>query len=111
MSEWIKGTLTKEDIATWLKQNLNKRDILILKGLPYGTDKKYEENFEHLLDCLWSIYNWYTKNWQPGHFLSAILRNDFMEATGRADDINVKMLDIYAKFLYNEVPGDYKEKI
>ena len=75
-TKWVKGTLTKEDVAYWLRQNLDNRDIMLLREdelATRGSKEKYDENFEHLLHCLYSIYNWYSKNWQPGHFLSAIL--------------------------------------
>lgn len=41
---------------------------------------------------------------QPGHFLTAVLENDFMEAFKRADDINMERMRDYAMFLYNEAP-------
>ena len=39
-----------------------------------------------------------------GSFLAAILANDFVDAAGRADDINQGRLFDYAKFLYNYAP-------
>ncbi len=41
----------------------------------------------------------------PGHFLTAVLKNDLREACVRADDTNVALLLTYVRFLYNEVPG------
>lgn len=40
----------------------------------------------------------------PGGFLSAVLRNDFMEAAGRADDSNQRKLHQWAKIVYNDIP-------
>lgn len=40
----------------------------------------------------------------PGRFLSAIIRNDFMEACRCADYVNQSRLCDYAKFLYNHAP-------
>lgn len=42
---------------------------------------------------------------RPGHFLTALLSNDFMEAMGRADDANTAAIQGWARFLYNHVPG------
>jgi hypothetical protein len=41
----------------------------------------------------------------PGDFLQAVLKNDLMHAVGQADDANVKLLPLYVRWLYNEVPG------
>ncbi len=40
-----------------------------------------------------------------GDFLTAILANDFMDACGRADSMNLNALQGWAKFLYNHVPA------
>ena len=40
----------------------------------------------------------------PGHFLTAILCNDFMEAAQRADDTNRRCLFDWAAWLYNHAP-------
>ena len=77
-TKWVKGTLTREEVAEWLRKNLDNRDIMLLRedGVnTRGSKEEYDENFEHLLHCLWSIYHWYHKDWQPGHFLSAILNS------------------------------------
>jgi len=39
-----------------------------------------------------------------GGFLTAVLKNDLMEACGRADDNNISALPAYAGFLYNYAP-------
>lgn len=36
-----------------------------------------------------------------GHFLTALLENDLMEAINRADNTNQKAIPAYAKWLYN----------
>ena len=40
----------------------------------------------------------------PGDFMSAVLKNDLMEAFGRADDTNQRFMHNYAMFLYNDAP-------
>ena len=40
----------------------------------------------------------------PGGFLEKIICNDFVMATGHADDNNIKVLPAYAAYLYNELP-------
>jgi hypothetical protein len=42
----------------------------------------------------------------PGGFLSAVLRNDFLGAAGRADDTNSRKLHAWASIIYNVVPHD-----
>jgi len=41
----------------------------------------------------------------PGHFLTAVLSNDFVGAIGRADEVNKERFGDWALFLYNELPG------
>ena len=41
-----------------------------------------------------------------GHFLTAVIRNDLMDATTRADGSNYRGLVIYSLFLYNHVPNE-----
>ena len=44
----------------------------------------------------------------PGDFLTAVLRNDLMEAMGRADETNLYALPSYGRFLYYYAPrGSY----
>lgn len=40
----------------------------------------------------------------PGHFLQAVLRNDFMEAFRRADDVNTECMRDWAVFLSSHAP-------
>ena len=44
----------------------------------------------------------------PGHFLTAVLSNDLIEACGRADDENRAALFEWCRWLVNEAPpGSY----
>ena len=44
----------------------------------------------------------------PGHFLTAVLKNDLMEAARRADETNLHALGTYAIFLHSQAPcGSY----
>lgn len=40
----------------------------------------------------------------PGDFLTAVLCNDLCGAVGRADDENVKLLDVYVRYFYSHAP-------
>jgi hypothetical protein len=40
-----------------------------------------------------------------GDFLTAVLRNDLMEAVNRADEENMANLPAYVGYLYNEAPS------
>lgn len=42
---------------------------------------------------------------QPGHFLTAILENDLMEAVGRADKHNIVAIPAWCALLYNDTPA------
>jgi hypothetical protein len=41
----------------------------------------------------------------PGHFLTAVLRNDLKEAVARADPVNQALLPVYVQWLYNRAPA------
>mgnify|MGYP001602015536 FL=1 len=41
----------------------------------------------------------------PGHFMTAILANDFLGAVGRADIENLHSLPQWAQWIYNEIPN------
>jgi hypothetical protein len=90
--------MTREEVKAW---TLQEHEI---EGLT-------PEDIEHVVDCLWSLHEWYWHDRFVGHFLTAVLKNDFGEACGRADGVNSKVLPIYDKFLYNCIPADYKEKL
>jgi hypothetical protein len=42
----------------------------------------------------------------PGHFLTAVLSNDFLGAFKRADDENIERMKEWARWLYNECPRE-----
>jgi hypothetical protein len=42
---------------------------------------------------------------EPGHFLSAVLRNDLFGAMGRADDTSRDAIPMICNFLYNFAPS------
>lgn len=52
------------------------------------------------------LLHWIEDGTPPGHFLSAVLRNDLYQAFTRADDDNVFRIQSYIKFLYNHAPGN-----
>jgi hypothetical protein len=41
--------------------------------------------------------------YEGGSFVQAVVDNKLMEAVGRADSINVKMLPFYCKLIYNAI--------
>jgi hypothetical protein len=52
-----------------------------------------------------SISLYVRKGSNPGHFLAAVLANDLMGATSRADDESFGDLKAITMFIYNDVPG------
>lgn len=92
------GTLTQQDVKRWIKRQPESKLITS------------EKELNHVAMCLHHIYQWYNDDLPIGHFLTAVLKNDFMEICGQADDANRKVLPLYAKFLYNIVPADYRTK-
>lgn len=41
-----------------------------------------------------------------GGFFTAIINNDLVEAFGRADNNNARLMNVYANWLYNVAPSD-----
>lgn len=42
---------------------------------------------------------------KPGHFLTAVLKNDLCEAVARADEDSMRVLGAIVVYLYNNVPS------
>lgn len=74
------------------------------------TDLLTPEETKHVIDCLEALMRWYWKHIPCGHFLTAVIQNDFNEACGRADGTNRKVLTLYNKFLFNCIPADFRQK-
>ena len=51
------------------------------------------------------LIRYFNNRLQPGHFLTAVLSNDLMEAFARADEVNTACMESYLMWLYNDVPG------
>jgi len=88
------------EISEWVKQNagLMPETVFTLKELA------------HIAMCMHHIYRWYYEDYPIGHFLTAMVKNDFCDACFHADDMNRKALYLYALFLVNKMPGDYRTK-
>ena len=56
---------------------------------------------EHMVD---GLVRYIVRGVPGGHFLTAVLSNDFMEACGRADADNLDALRAWAAVLYNAAP-------
>lgn len=68
------------------------------------------EGGRHLVPAhMWDgVRNYFVNRFPPGHFLTALLSNDLMEAFGRADDVNTSNMRRWCQFLYNHAPrGSY----
>ena len=69
------------------------------------------DQFTHILNCLENITKWYySEKYSLGHFLTAVVKNDFVGAITRADLTNMKAIRIYAYFVLWCLPKDYIEK-
>ena len=64
---------------------------------------------DHVAMCMEHINKWYYEDYPLGGFLTAVVRNDLMEAVFQADDINSKALKLYAWFLTWNLPADWRK--
>ena len=51
-----------------------------------------------------ALMNYFNNCWEPGSFLMAVLRNDLMEASFRADHVNKQHLAEIAAWVYHNAP-------
>lgn len=94
--------MTREQVREWASRESESKILMLYEHL---------DEFEHVVNCLYHIILWYERKRPLGDFLTAVLKNDLMEACGRADDTNRKVLSLYVKFIYNNLPGDYRGRI
>lgn len=89
------------DIKVWVTQNA----VGLMPEMHFTQDE-----LDHMAMCMHHIYKWYHEGYPIGDFLTAVVRNDFSDACFQADDINRKALYLYALFLANKIPLDYKRQ-
>lgn len=68
------------------------------------------EGGRHLVPVhMWdAVEGYFIHKYPPGHFMTALLSNDLMEAMGRADDTNAANMHRWCQFLYCYAPaGSY----
>jgi len=68
------------------------------------------EELDHVAMCCDHIQKWYYEDYPLGSFLTAVVRNDLIEAVFQADDTNSKALKLYAWFLTWNLPADWRRK-
>ena len=72
--------------------------------------KLTSDELDHVAMCMENIQKWYYEDYPLGGFLSAVVRNDLIEAVFQADDVNIRALKLYAWFLTWNLPADWSEK-
>ena len=90
--------MKKEDVKSWVVENLPQQEITSVKDI------------DHISMCLHHIWEWHYEGRPLGGFLTAVVQDRFARACIQADDVNRKVLHLYALFLYNHIGEDYKEK-
>jgi len=93
--------MERKEIRDWVKDNAY--------GLMPTVDFN-DEDFDHIAMCMEHISLWYFEGYPIGDFLTAVVRNDFMNASLLADNVNQKSLYLYALFMANKIPADYRTK-
>ena len=65
-----------------------------------------EMDLDHVEHGLKTLIDFYRGQDTGGHFISAVARNDLLDAASHADGANSKALRMYAHFIYNHVPSE-----
>ena len=68
------------------------------------------DELDHVAECCEHISRWYYEDYPLGSFLTAVVKNDLMDAVLKADDINIKALTLYAWFMHWNLPADWRTK-
>ncbi len=68
------------------------------------------DELDHVAMCMEHICKWYYEDYPLGSFLTAVVRNDLINAVLQADATNLKALKLYAWFLTWNLPADWREK-
>lgn len=55
---------------------------------------------------LHALQRWAATGAEPGHFVRAVVRNDFMGAISHADDRSLAAIREIMWYVYNQLPGD-----
>jgi len=90
-----------------MKMNLNEIRAYVEENNETGLTP---DELDHVAMCLEHISKWYYEDFPLGGFLTAVVRNDLVEAVLRADDVNSKALKLYAYFLTWNLPTDWRQK-
>jgi len=70
-----------------------------------------EEDKTHIRATIRGMMVWYDTGIVTfGHFVTYMLKNNFVEAVCHADKVNRNCLELYAKFLWNIMPINYNLK-
>uniref|UniRef100_A0A6M3LNZ9 Uncharacterized protein n=1 Tax=viral metagenome TaxID=1070528 RepID=A0A6M3LNZ9_9ZZZZ len=93
--------MNESDIRKWVEDNAKYNEILL---------RLTSDELDHIAMCMHHIYRWCEEDYPIGGFLTAVVRNDFTETCFKADDVNRKALYLYALFLANKIPFDYRKK-
>ena len=68
------------------------------------------DELDHVAMCCEHIVKWYYEDYPLGSFMSAVVQNDLIQTVFRADAINIKALKLYAYFLTQNLPSDWRKK-
>ena len=68
------------------------------------------DELDHVAMCMEHMQRWYYEDYPLGGFLTAVVRNNLMEACFLADDVNIRALKLYAYFLTWNLPSDWRQK-
>lgn len=62
------------------------------------------KNYSSILPCFDSLIGYAMFGWEMGDFCTELVNNNLVEACGRADDMNSRLIKEYACFIYNILP-------
>lgn len=97
--DWQSDELQPEDVLEKIQQMIREENT---PSLP--------EDAKHLTRMIMLLYENYHGRYDPEDFLIALKSDSFKDIMNVADNVNLRGLVILHKYLYNNVPGDWRNK-
>lgn len=86
------------NIRRWLDANYLRVDVTHTQCVAF-------DDLPHVEKMLLGFADAVIDGNQHGHFITSVLANDLQKSFGYADDVNIKYLWLYVRFVYNMLPS------
>ena len=96
--KWVERTLERDEVMLYIKDQI----------LPMRADKPGANNTRNIATLCHTLYLWSIGKSGLGHFLQAVVDNNWGRICDHADEVNARYHWVYRMFLYNCAPANWK---